>query len=117
MCIRGGIVTWQKKSRDIGFVSSFSVESGVIRRDESDVALIPVLSGYRDSDTKELRITIDYAPVIREWLGRNTPDTSGRDFEIVFPISEIVSARIFLPEAVPLFRQATEPPPGPLDQG
>ena len=101
----------------IGFVRGFSVEGGVIQRDESDVALLPIASGYRDNDTKELKITTNYAPVIREWLVRNTPDTSGSDFEIVFPISEIISARIFLPEAVPLFRQATEPPPGPLDQG
>lgn len=101
----------------IGFVSSFSVEGGVIRRDESDVALIPILSGYRDNDTKKLNITTDYASVIHEWLRENQPDSSGRDFRIVFPISEIISARIFLPEAVPLFRQATDPPSGSLDKG
>ena len=102
----------------IGFVSAFSIEGGIIQRDESDVALIPVLSGYRDNDTKELEITTNYAPVIRKWLGENdTSNSSENDFEIVFPISEIVSARIFLPEAVPLFRQANEPPPGPLDEG
>lgn len=96
----------------IGFVRGFSVEGGVIRRDESDVALLPIASGYRDNDTKELKITTYYAPVIQEWLAENTPDTSGSDFEIVFPISEVVSARIFLPEAFPLFRQATVPSPG-----
>lgn len=101
----------------IGFVNSFSVESGVIRRDESDVALIPILSGYRDNDTKELRITTDYAPVIQEWLRENQSGSSGRDFRVVLPISEIISARIFHPDAVPLFRQANEPPPGPLDKG
>lgn len=101
----------------IGFVNGFSVEGGIVRRDESDVALIPIASGYRDNDTKELIITTDYSLVIREWLKENRPDSSGKDFEIVFPISEIVSARIFLPEASLLFRQTNQPSPGTSREG
>ena len=101
----------------IGFTSGFSIESGAIRRDESDVALIPIASGYRDNDTKKLEITTNYAPVIQEWLTDDRPDSSDKDFSIVFPISEIVSARIFLPEALPLFRQTDQPPPGTSRQG
>lgn len=100
----------------IGFVNGFSVESGMVRRDESDVSLIPMASGYRDNDTKELNITTDYAPVIREWLTESKPDSSHKDFSIVFSISEIVSARIFLPEALPLFRQTDSSPREPLDK-
>lgn len=96
----------------IGFASGFPVEGGIIRRDESDVALIPIASGYRDNDTKELKITTNYAPVIQAWLAESEPDSSDKDFSIVFPISEIVSARIFLPDAFPLFRQTNQPPPG-----
>ena len=101
----------------IGFASGFSIEGGVIRRDESDVTLIPIASGYRDNDTKKLNITTDYAPVIQKWLKETEPSSSGKDFEIVFPFSEIVSARIFLPEALPLFRQTDSSPREPLDNG
>ena len=116
---RGKLVEFSLRSGKsyIGFTSGFSIEGGIVRRDESDVALIPMASGYRDNDTKELKITTYYAPVIQEWLEENEPDSSGNDFEIVFPISEIVSARIFLPEALPLFRQTDPSLREPIDKG
>ena len=40
----------------------------MIRRGESDVALIPLASGYRDQETHELVITTNYAPAINEYL-------------------------------------------------
>ena len=98
----------------IGFVNALSIEGGIIRRDESDVALIPMASGYRDNDTKELNVTIDYTAVIQEWLEQTEderdPNSSERDFQVVFPISEIVSARIFLPRALRLFPQTDRLP-------
>ena len=96
----------------VGFAIGFTVEGGVIRRDESDIALIPIASGYRHNDTKELEITTNYAPVIQKWSKEKKSDSSANDFRIVFPISEVVSARIFLPEALPLFRQTNQTPPG-----
>lgn len=86
----------------IGFV----LESGIARHGESDVALLPLKSGYRKEDTHELEITTNYAPVLWEFL--QNPESSGlnyEDFRIVIPMSEIVSARIFDPDVYELFQQ------------
>ena len=75
----------------------FARESGITSQGESDIALIPMASGYRDKDTQELKITTDYARVIQESL-KEPPETSNlvyTDFQVVIPMSEIISARIF----------------------
>ena len=61
-------------------------------RGESDVALIPLWSGYRNKDTCELTITTNYAPLIQRLL---TASSALRDFRVVIPKSELVSARFF----------------------
>lgn len=81
----------------------FALESGIGRYGEADVSVIPVASGYRERDSRQLRITTNYAPVMLQVL-RQTPGTTVADFTIVIPISEIVSARIFLLEAYRLFQ-------------
>lgn len=86
-----------------------ALNSGLQAHNESDIALIPLASGYRDPDSQELEITTYYAAVIDEWLEEleeenERPDqpqeTEKRlenleDFRIVIPMSEIVSARLF----------------------
>ena len=79
-----------------------AVESGIGQYGETDVSLIPVASGYRDRDTKELRITTNYAPVIQQALLQSS-EIAVEDFQIVIPISEIISARVFIPEVYSLF--------------
>ena len=86
----------------IGFV----LESGIARHGESDVALLPLKSGYRKEDTQELEITTNYAPVLWEFL--QNQESSGLDYEdfrIVIPMSKIMSARIFDPDLYELFQQ------------
>ena len=86
----------------IGFV----LESGIARHGESDVALLPLNSGYRKEDTHELEITTNYAPVLWEFLQKQ--ESSGlvrEDLRIVIPMAEIVSARIFDPDMYELFQQ------------
>ena len=61
-------------------------------RGESDVALIPLWSGYRNKDTCELTITTNYAPLIQRRL---TASSALRDFRVVIPKSELASARFF----------------------
>lgn len=93
----------------------FALESGIKRQQgEPDVVLIPVASGYRDQDTKSLTITTHYAPVIEQSLAGES-DLSDEDFRIVIPMSEIVSARLFFPEAYQLFqeRDVADAPAGP----
>ena len=80
----------------------FALASGIARHGEPDIALIPLQSGYRKSDTHELEITTNYAPVIlrsfTEQEERQETSSDLEDFRIVIPMSEIVSARIFDPE-------------------
>lgn len=75
----------------------FARESCISSHGETDVALIPMASGYRDKDSQELKITTYYAAMIEDSLSRDPslPDLSLEDFEIVFPMAEIISARIF----------------------
>ena len=84
----------------------YTLESNIAKRGSSDVALAPVASGYRSEDTRELRITTHYAPVIQKWRGDDSSiaDTI-RDFRVVLPRSEICSARLFDPKVYVLFRQ------------
>ena len=84
----------------------YTLESSITKRGSSDVALAPVASGYRAEDTRELRITTHYAPVIQKWRGDDSSiaDTI-RDFRVVLPRSEICSARLFDPKVYVLFRQ------------
>ena len=72
-------------------------ESGIMSHGESDIALVPIISGYRHKDTQELKITFNYAPMIRKSL--NNQSTASKlqfdDFQIIIPMAEIISARIF----------------------
>ena len=84
----------------------FALESGITRQGESDIALIPTASGYRNKDTQELEITNHYAPVVQESLQSSSiaPDLVLRDFQVVLPMSEIISARVFDPEVYERFQ-------------
>jgi len=61
--------------------------------DKSDIALIPLLSGYRDKDTQELEVTTRYGHFIRRAISELK--LSLNYFRVVIPMSEVVSARIF----------------------
>lgn len=71
----------------------FPQESGIGARDECDVSLIPLASGYRDEETGKLVLTTSYAEVLG--AGHAPPER----FLVVIPVSEIVSARHFDPGA------------------
>lgn len=82
-----------------------ALDSGLDRQqNEPDVSLIPAASGYRDKDTQELKITTHYAPVIEQSIDTSLGYMSSEDFRVVIPVAEIVSARLFFPEAYELFR-------------
>ena len=51
-------------------------------------------SGYRDENTLDLRITIDYE-VVLNWHLMGDESLIPEDFRVVVPMSEIVSARLF----------------------
>ena len=67
----------------------------------ADVELIPLFSGYRTSDRRELRLTRYYGDDIRRMVsdptGLRERLTPG-DFRVVIPLREIVTARLFDPD-------------------
>ena len=84
----------------------YAIESSITKPGTCDVALTPVASGYRASDTHELQITTHYAPVIQKWRGDDSSeDDIIRDFRIVISREEICSARLFDPVVYLMFRQ------------
>ena len=72
---------------------------------DSDVALVPMLSGYRHSETRDLTITTNYSPLFGD------PLDPGRlpGLRVVVPISEIVSVRPFDLE---IYQKFHDPDPG-----
>ena len=83
----------------IGFVQFSSVTAS----EESDIAIAPIASGYRDSKTRALVITTNYLPVLLD----NSLDTLDfhEHFRVVISLTEIASARRFDPRVYELFRQ------------
>ena len=78
----------------------FTVGNTISRWPEANLALLPVSSGYRHRDKQDLLITTHYAPTMRDHFTGKSVDAFGeslRDFRVVIPRSEIVSARLFDP--------------------
>lgn len=68
-----------------------ATHSGVSTSGPTDVALIPLASGYRDNETQVLKMTTYYTDTLSEYKG------GLGDFQIVVPRSEIASVRKFMP--------------------
>lgn len=78
----------------------------------ADISVVPLWSGYRTEDTQELKITTDYVSALLGDLKEESgfTDSIDEDFRVVFPISEVVSARLFRPSIYKVFRdQETSP--------
>lgn len=90
----------------------YTLHTSIARSGDSDVTLIPMASGYRSEETRELRITTHYSPIIKEWIGRqgspSIPSISQtiQDFKVVLPRSEVCSARLFDPAVYRLFQKS-----------
>ena len=70
----------------------FPRESGLTVTGESDIAIVPLKSGYRDEQTKTLEITTNYAPTLHTLVYENRM-LSLDDFQVVLPLKEVASAR------------------------
>lgn len=97
-------ISLRNRKSYIGFGIVSSVET--IDRDKADIELLPIASGFRDEHTQELIITENYAEVFEE-LSYGQFD----DFRVVLPMAEIVSARVFDPDAYVLFQEVKEDSP------
>lgn len=94
-------ISLRNRKSYIGFGIVSSIET--IDKDEADIELLPTASGYRDESTQELILTDNYAEVLEEH-----PYDNYDDFRIVIPMSEIVSARVFDPDAFTIFQEMKE---------
>ena len=81
-----------------------ALDSGLLIQGESDISLVPILSGYRHSDTQELKITTNYATAILQSFEAKS-ETSYEDLQIVIPFSEIASIRLFVLEIFNLLQE------------
>ena len=70
----------------IGYV----IKSQLARRSEVDIVIVPIASGYRKLESRELEITTHYSSIIYKFEKKKI-----NDFRIVIPMSEVVSARLF----------------------
>ena len=77
----------------------FALESGVAAGSEPDFAITPVVSGYRDKETRELRITRNYLPALKQ------SQLGVAEFRIVIPHAQIASARRIDPHAYELLHR------------
>ena len=57
----------------------------------SDIVLVPLLSGYRHRDTRDLHITTNYFPILERLRTRGMAS----DLPVAVPLSEMVSVRPF----------------------
>ncbi|MCY3641831.1 MAG: hypothetical protein OXH37_12530 [Gammaproteobacteria bacterium] len=75
--------------------------NGFPSREYADIAIIPAFSGYRDKETQELCISASYMPALSAIVGSRTdPGTlDAEDFRVIIPMREILTARLFDPEA------------------
>ncbi len=77
----------------IGYVTQKELDSA----SDADVGLIPVVSGYRDNDTRRLVITTSYSEIILK-CGDDSSEfahLSIDDLSVLIPRSEIALARHF----------------------
>lgn len=69
--------------------------------------LTPIISGYRDNNTKKLTLTTDYFEVVDKYL--NNSDNQLPDMDIIIKQDEILSANVFDPTMYKLFNNIGEP--------
>ncbi len=74
--------------------------------DRKHMKLLPMVSGYRHPETRELVITRDYAEVYQQLMDEDSSEllTHADDFQVVIPIGEIVTANLFDPDVYEIFQ-------------
>lgn len=87
----------------VGFVTS-AVDASF---DRKHMKLLPTVSGYRDPATRELMVTHEYAEVYQQLMKDESADLVAHadDFQLVIPISEIVTASLFDPDVYEMFQR------------
>ncbi len=119
----GGLVEWtirdcvnrkaliELSTRTCKSYIGFARECGVATDGEASVSLIPFFSGYRRKDTRELVITTHYMAILEDCRNGLFPGLSSKDFQVTMPMAEVVSARLFHPDAYERLQGAARPTP------
>ena len=105
-------VTLRSNKCYVGFAQDTGMTT---HRADPDITLIPMASGYRDTDTRELKLTTFYGPRIAAFLETHPegPSWKFEDFHVALPFSEIVSARPFDPAVFAAFQFSPDDAPDP----
>lgn len=79
--------------------------------DRKYIQLLPIKSGYRESDSLSLKLTVDYSSVYAKIIQEDAATVAAgiQDFEIVFPVSEIQSVNLFDASTYQLFNPPNNP--------
>ncbi|MBD0319442.1 MAG: hypothetical protein ICV87_03850 [Gemmatimonadetes bacterium] len=77
--------------------------------DRKYIRLWPILSGYRDSETQEMKITTNYSLVYAEMDSSGTNPAVVDDFQVIVPVGEVQSANLFDPRTYDLFNPQSDP--------
>ena len=75
------------------------LESGVAVTGEADIAVVPLISGYRDEETKAFKLVTFCANTLLELTKKEENQLSFNDFRVFLPMREVKSARLFDPLA------------------
>jgi hypothetical protein len=67
----------------------------ILEGDATHIRLLPIMSGYRDEKTVVWTPTTSYTDAYLEILKGQIPGLHSEDFEIVIPVSEIITANLF----------------------
>ena len=78
------MITTKSNKVYIAYVNEISEPIG-----DSYVTLIPNVSGYRDKDTQELKITTDYLSILEHYINQDQPELIDKKLGITIPVSEI----------------------------
>lgn len=70
-----------------------------------ELAMLPLLSGYRDNETQEVHFTTTYADVYEELADESDPPVNPGDFVTVIPLEEISTLAVFDFDAYERFQQ------------
>jgi hypothetical protein len=70
------------------------------------VTLLPTLSGYRNPQDQTLTITTDYYKVYLRAILEDNVLERVNDFEVLVPVSEVRTFKLYDPSAAELFDEA-----------
>ena len=100
-------ITLRSKKSYVGYTQDTGITT---HRADPDITLIPMASGYRHHETRELVLTTSYGPKIAGFLASQPNESawSYKNFQVAFPFSEIVSARFFDPTVFASFQSVPD---------